>query len=70
MSERYRLIAPLAYRGKPGCTSGVCTQMPGTGDSCYGWHCSYCDEPCGCQGHHCDAADAVVGKAHRHQEKP
>jgi hypothetical protein len=64
----YRLIGPLAYRGKKDCTSPVCTRIRhrDTGETrCYGWHCSYCDEPTGDQGHSCDAADAVLGEARR-----
>jgi hypothetical protein len=38
----------LAYRGKEGCTSPLCTQRDG---ACYGWHCARCDEPCSYQGH-------------------
>ena len=58
---------PLAYRGKGGCTSMLCTQMlDDTGTyHCYGWHCSYCDEPCSYQGHRCDVAETLLGSTER-----
>lgn len=72
--DDYTIIGPLAYRGKKGCENPVCTQLclgqdengrPVFGESCYGWHCSYCDEPCSSQGHGCDAANAILGEAER-----
>lgn len=66
----YRLVGPLAYRGKLGCVR--CTRMVARRDDgsfefgpCMGWHCSYCDQPCSSQGHRCDAAEAVLGDARR-----
>lgn len=64
-------IGPLAYRGKKGCTSATCTRLnvraflAGEEEACFGWHCSYCDEPCSSMGHGCDAAKAVLGEARR-----
>lgn len=78
MSQETRLIVdgkpvgPLAYRGKKGCDAALCTrEMVGRGEdgapvwaeSCYGWHCSYCDEPCSYQGHGCEAATAILRAA-------
>jgi hypothetical protein len=60
----YTIIGPLAYRGKKGCQSATCTRRQGD-DDCFGWHCSYCDEPCGSQGHRCDAAEAILGESRR-----
>lgn len=54
------LIGPLAYRGKVGCRDPRCTTLGQDRDSCYGWHCSYCDAPCSSQGHRCDAATALL----------
>ena len=62
-----RLIGPLAYQGKTGCDDVRCTRIMETG-SCYGWHCSYCDEPCSSQGHRCDAAEAILGESKRMME--
>jgi hypothetical protein len=68
--DGYTMIGPLAYRGKEGCESGTCTRRNVSGESsCYGWHCSYCDEPCGCQGHRCDASEAILGEARRAVEE-
>lgn len=67
----YRIIGPLAYRGKKGCTSATCTRMYRDGnhsEDCLGWHCSYCDAPCSSQGHRCDAAEAILGAAEREAE--
>ncbi len=65
----YTLIGPLAYRGKKGCLNATCTHRDLDFDDpehvCYGWHCSYCDAPCGSMGHGCDAANAVLGEATR-----
>ncbi len=44
---------PLAYRGKEGCRSVICTRNPSVSDRCYGWHCGTCDEPTSFQGHDC-----------------
>jgi hypothetical protein len=44
----------LAYRGKEGCRSVVCTRS-GPSARCYGWHCATCDAPCSEQGHDCPA---------------
>lgn len=64
----YTIIGPLCYRGKPDCMDVRCTRMispdpPHITPGCMGWHCSYCDEPCGSQGHNCDAAKAILGAA-------
>ena len=66
-SDQYRVIGPLAYAGKKDCTSGLCRSMPNPegGWTCIGWHCSYCDEPTGSQGHRCDASEAILGEASR-----
>lgn len=64
----YTLVGPLTYRGKVGCTHPMCTRRWIDGEmsaDCMGWHCVYCDAPCSYQGHHCDAADAVLGEASR-----
>lgn len=69
----YTLIGPLAYRGKQGCESSICTRFIGQNEDgshaispdCIGWHCSYCDAPCSSQGHRCDAANAILGEAER-----
>lgn len=63
------MIGPLAYRGKEGCQSVICTRLQPDSTSCYGWHCSYCDEPCSYQGHGCDAAEAVLAEARRIYEE-
>ena len=48
----------LAYRGKAGCDSIFCEQrilvvdeVRDPGEDCLGWHCAFCDEPCGLWGH-------------------
>jgi hypothetical protein len=62
--DDYKLIGPVAYRGKEGCRSVVCTRR--TDDSrCFGWHCTYCDEPTSYQGHRCPAAEAILGESER-----
>jgi hypothetical protein len=69
----YTIIGPLAYRGKKGCMSVTCTRSFRDGEmneDCFGWHCSYCDEPCSSQGHRCDAADAILGEAARPSVSP
>lgn len=51
----------VAYQGKEGCTSWSCTRRgslmreDGTWDAgtCFGWHCSGCDEPTSMMGHDC-----------------
>lgn len=69
-----RRQGPLAYRGKENCESVLCTRRTWTEDgklrwdtTCFGWHCSYCDEPCSYQGHGCDVADTLL--AQRPDEK-
>lgn len=67
----YKIIGPLCYQGKKGCTSSICTRMVETlpdgtckvSPDCRGYHCSYCDAPCSSQGHRCDAANAILGAA-------
>ena len=66
----YRTIAPLAYMGKKDCESSMCRRMVERQDDgtyrygpCMGWHCSYCDAPCGSMGHHCDAAKTLIEAA-------
>ena len=68
----YKIVGPLAYRGKPDCQHPLCTRMILHNDDgtyamgeCMGWHCSYCDEPCSSQGHRCDAAETMLGEARR-----
>ncbi len=61
----YTVIGPLAYRGKDGCESAVCARMGAGSGPCYGWHCSYCDEPCSSQGHPCDASETYLAEARR-----
>lgn len=66
--SRYRLIGPLAYMGKKGCTDMRCRRYfgpDGMSDDCIGWHCSYCDAACSSQGHRCDAAVTILGAAER-----
>lgn len=65
--DDFTILGPLAYAGKEDCQSGLCRSMlDGNGGwKCIGWHCAYCDEPCGSQGHRCEAADAVLGEARR-----
>jgi hypothetical protein len=69
MIDKYRMIAPLAYGGKQGCESMTCRRMFGPDGSmspdCIGWHCSYCDEPTGPQGHHCDVGDTLIAASTR-----
>jgi hypothetical protein len=47
--DRGRLVA---YRGKEGCRSVICTRL-GDQDRCYGWHCVTCHAPTSSQGHRC-----------------
>lgn len=65
----YRIIAPLAYQGKADCENVTCTRFydhaRGSLGRCMGWHCSYCDAPCGSQGHNCDAAKTLIAAAQR-----
>jgi hypothetical protein len=61
----WTILGPLAYQGKPGCKDPRCTRDSRRTDTCIGWHCSYCDEPCSSQGHHCPAGDAILGEAER-----
>jgi hypothetical protein len=61
----YQIVGPLAYRGKEGCQSATCTRRVDIAETCFGWHCSYCDQPCSSQGHRCDAAEAILGEARR-----
>ncbi len=48
-------LPPVAYRGKEGCRSVICTQPPSDAGwtTCFGWHCGTCDEPTSYQGHDC-----------------
>jgi hypothetical protein len=52
-SGHIEVIRQLAYRGKEGCTSPLCTRLDlrDTSGPCYGWHCARCHEPCSYQGH-------------------
>lgn len=64
----YKIIGPLAYRGKKDCESPTCTRFFEDGKmtpDCFGWHCSYCDAPCSSQGHSCDAAKAFLDASKR-----
>lgn len=73
----YKIIGPLCYMGKKGCTSVTCRRMverlpDGThkvSPDCMGYHCSYCDEPCSSQGHRCDAANAILDESRRIMEE-
>lgn len=72
----YQMIGPLAYQGKAGCKDVRCRRMverhedgTTTLGNCLGWHCSYCDAPCGSMGHGCDASKAVLGEARRIAEE-
>lgn len=67
-----QVIRQLAYRGKEGCTSPLCTRLSLTDSagSCYGWHCARCDEPCSSQGHDCTAAPGEEGGEKPHGEHP
>lgn len=61
--DGYRIIAPLTYRGKAGCTNPTCTRFRDRPDPCFGWHCSYCDEACSYQGHTCEASQTMIAAA-------
>ena len=63
--DGFKIIAPLAYMGKKDCTDPHCRRMIGDGarPGCLGWHCSYCDSPCGSQGHKCDVATTLIDAA-------
>jgi len=67
--DEFTVIGPLAYQGKRGCTSMICTRRffrtDGTFGDCIGWHCSYCDEPCSSQGHRCDVGDTLLAESER-----
>jgi len=69
--EEFVSVGPLAYRGKVGCQSVECTRrdirayLDGTEESCFGWHCAYCDEPCSSHGHQCPAAEAMLDASRR-----
>ena len=73
MTGSYRTVGPLAYEGKPGCDDARCRRLFDPGDGplgrCIGWHCSYCDEPCGPQGHNCDTAVTLLDAARRLHEE-
>lgn len=68
----YKIIGPLAYRGKKNCQSVTCTRFYEDGEmtkDCFGWHCSYCDEPCSSQGHNCNAAKVLLDESRRLMEE-
>jgi len=73
----YKIIGPLCYMGKKGCSSVLCRRLvsrnvDGThavSEDCMGYHCSYCDEPCSSQGHRCDAANAILAESRRIMEE-
>lgn len=74
--DDFEIIAPLAYQGKVGCEDPRCTRMihrnedgTFTMGACMGWHCEYCDEPCGSQGHSCETAKAMLEAAHKIAEE-
>lgn len=54
---------PVAYQGKAGCTSPMCSRL---GDICVGYHCAICDKPSGIMGHkECrDALEREEAEAH------
>jgi hypothetical protein len=64
-----RIVGPLTYGGKKGCTNGMCRREfypDGTASpDCLGWHCSYCDAPCSYQGHNCDVAVTLLAESRR-----
>lgn len=63
------VLGPLAYRGKKGCRSLICTRRSITAPieddpECYGWHCAYCDAPCGSQGHsNCEVGKTMLAES-------
>jgi hypothetical protein len=70
----YKIIGPVAYQGKEGCDNPRCTRAHYPDESgylvadmsrCVGYHCVYCGEPCGSQGHKCPASEAILGEARR-----
>lgn len=75
MSEResvipgYELGPKVAYRGKVGCQSVICTRRPDWPDRCYGWHCPICHEPTSYQGHWPCPHDPLEQAALAEQEK-
>lgn len=61
----YVPLGPLTYHSKEGCTGVVCTRDIRDNTRCFGWHCSYCDEPCSYQGHDCVVAETILAEARR-----
>jgi hypothetical protein len=59
---RYKIERMVAYRGKQGCKNPRCTTR-GDADSCFGWHCSLCDEPTSMMGHDLPACPPERGRA-------
>lgn len=60
--DGWKVLAPLAYMGKEDCEDVRCRRRWGPDGpipGCLGYHCSYCDEPCGPQGHNCDASKTL-----------
>ena len=71
--SRYQIIGPVAYIGKADCDYAGCRRQWFSATEfgpCMGYHCVYCDEPCGPMGHRCDAAEAILGEARRLIENP
>lgn len=65
----WKIIGPLAYMGKEDCRDGRCRRRWGpdgaVDEGCLGWHCSYCDEPCGPQGHKCEVGTTLLDESRR-----
>lgn len=53
--------AMLAYRGLVGCQNATCTRRSDMPETCFGWHCPHCHEPCSSQGHKCPDPAASCG---------
>ena len=68
----YRVLGPIAYMGKKGCTDMRCRRYfgpDGMSDDCIGYHCSYCDAPCSMMGHRCDVGDTLLAESRRLQDE-
>lgn len=57
--DGYEIGPQIAYAGKDGCESAICTR-DGSG-RCRGYHCPFCDEPTGMYGHYTTGA-AINGR--------
>lgn len=69
----WEVIGPLAYMGKEDCRDVRCRRLLSSdgllGEGCLGWHCSYCDEPCGSQGHKCDVSTTLLQASQKINEE-